>query len=80
MIPLNMEESGAITIVRHPNTRVSTSYTISDLDGRVCVNGWNYFMKKEDRLIIGDKVLMLLYPGDHGIYLFVYHVPENNYE
>ena len=76
VVPEDMEEYGAITIVGRPRSRVSSTYTISHIDGRVCVNKWNDFMKKEKHLVLGDKVLMLLYLGDHGIYLFVFHVPD----
>ena len=74
VVPEEMEEYGAITIVYHPHSTVSSTYTISDIDGHVCVNKWNEFMKKEKLLLLGQKVLMLLYLGDHGIYLFVSHV------
>jgi hypothetical protein len=76
VVPQDMAEYGAITIVCHPNTRVSSTYTISDIDGRVCVNKWNELMMKEKLLVIGEKVMMLLYLGNHGIYLFVSHVPD----
>ena len=76
VVPEEMEEYGAITIVCHPHSTVSSTYTISDIDGHVCVNKWNEFMKKEKLLLLGQKVLMLLYLGDHGIYLFVSHVPD----
>lgn len=76
VVPEEMEEYGAITIVYHPHSTVSSTYTISDIDGRVSVNKWNEFMKKEKILLLGQKVLMLLYLGDHGIYLFVSHVPD----
>ena len=76
VVPQDMAEYGAINIVCHPNTRVSSTYTILDIDGCVCVNKWNEFMKKEKILLLGRKVLMLLYLGDHGIYLFVSHVPD----
>ena len=72
VVPEEMEEYGAITIVCHPHSTVSSTYTIA----RVCVNKWNEFMKKEKILLLGRKVLMLLYLGDHGIYLFVSHVPD----
>jgi hypothetical protein len=71
-----MDEFGAITIVFHPRTRVSSMYTISDDDGRVCVNKWDIFMAKEKQLELGHKLLMVLYLGDHGTYLFVSHVPD----
>ena len=73
-----MDEEGVVTLVCHPNTRLSSTYTISTdkHDKRVCVNKWDKFMKMETKLKIGDKVLMILHVGDHGIYLFVSHVPD----
>ena len=76
VVPEEMEEYVAITIVYNPHSTVSSTYTISDIYGRFCVNKWNEFMKKENLLLLGQKVLMLLYLGDHGIYLFVSHVPD----
>jgi hypothetical protein len=40
------------------------------------MNKWDKFMKMEPMLKIGHKVLMILQLGDHGIYLFVSHVPD----
>jgi hypothetical protein len=60
VFPEDMDEYGTITIVCHPHTNVSSTYTISDIDGRVCLNKWNEFMKKEKLLVLGHKVLMLL--------------------
>jgi hypothetical protein len=71
-----MNEFGAITIVFHPSTRVSSTYTISDDDGHVCVNKWDIVMENEDQLELGHKLLMVLYLGDHGTYLFISHVPD----
>lgn len=73
-----MDEEGAITLVCHPNTRLSSTYTISNdnQDKRVCVNKWDKFMKMEPTLKMGHKVLMILHLGDHGIYLFVSYVPD----
>ena len=78
LIPDGMQAEGAITLVCDPNTRLSSTYTISadEHDGRVCINRWDKFMKMEKDLKEGHKLLMILYIGDHGIYLFVSHVPD----
>lgn len=78
IVPEDMAEEGAITLVCHPKTRLSSTYTIStdEHDKRLCVNRWDKFMKMEKKLKIGHKLLMVLYLGDHGIYLFVSHVPD----
>jgi hypothetical protein len=76
LIPETMEKSGTITICCHPKTEVTSTYTISELDGRMCVSGWKEFMTKENHLKIGDKMLFLLYLGTEGLYLFATHVPE----
>ena len=71
-----MEINGTITIVCHPNTEVRSTYSISVLDGRMCISGWKEFMAKERHLKKGDKMLFLLYQGTEGMYLFATHVPE----
>ena len=78
LIPEGMTEIGAITLVCDPKTRLSSSYTISadENDGRMCINRWDNFMKSEANLKEGHKLLMILYIGDHGNYLFVSHVPD----
>ena len=58
-----MEEYGAITIVCHPHSTVSSTYTISDIDGRVCVNKWNEFMKKEKNLDVRTEGADVAVPG-----------------
>ena len=75
-IPDNMEKNVPITIVCHPKTEVTSTYSISELDGRLCVSGWKEFMAKEKHLKKGDKMLFLLYLGTEGLYLFASHVPE----
>lgn len=78
LVPDTMEEYGDITIVRHPDTKVKTSYTISEDDhGRVTINGWKEFMDKEPNLGIGHKMLFILYLGfESGAFLFVFHIPD----
>ncbi|KAM0848630.1 hypothetical protein ACQ4PT_054253 [Festuca glaucescens] len=78
IVPEDMDEEGAITLVCHPNMRLSSTYTIShdNQDKRVCVNKWDKFMKMEPTLKMGHKVLMILHLGDHGIYLFVSYMPD----
>ncbi|KAM0849735.1 hypothetical protein ACQ4PT_053533 [Festuca glaucescens] len=76
LLPIDMEQSGEIIIVSHPHVRVATNYTISIDDGRACINGWELFMDLVPALVIGQKVLMMLYLGENGIYLFVCHVPQ----
>lgn len=76
LIPAQMEKNGTITIVCHPRTEVTSTYSISELDGRMCVSGWKEFMAKENHLKMGHKMLFLLYLGTEGLYLFATHVPE----
>ena len=73
-----MALSGDITLVRDPTTRLSSTYSTSpdENDGRVCINRWDKFMAHEAKLEIGHKLLMMLYLGDHGTYLFVSHIPD----
>ena len=77
----NMEPSGPITNVCHPNTKVSTTYSINVIDdGRLCANSWDVFMKKKRQVVVGHKLLLLLYLGDKGVFLFVSHVPAVDIE
>jgi hypothetical protein len=74
-----MGASGGITIVRHPDTKMKTSYSTSksNSDNRVTINGWKAFMQKENTLKIGDKMLFMLYVGiTSEPYLFVSHIPD----
>jgi len=74
-VPQELEEYGCVTIVRHPHTAVKGTYSISTSDGRLSVGGWKEFMKKENVFQLGDKVLLLLYSGNQGLFLFVTDVP-----
>lgn len=70
-----MEESGDITIAS-PEATLETTYSIStNDDGRACINGWDVFMADVPALVVGEKVLMMLYLGNNGTFLFVCHVP-----
>lgn len=71
-----MDQYGAITIVCHPHTYVRTTYRISRDDGRLSINEWVDFIRKERRLVMGDVLLMMLYLGDKGLFLFVSDVPK----
>ena len=74
-----MEATGDITLVRDQafrHTRLSSTYSTSTDDGRLCINRWDKFMAQEHDLKEGNKLLIILYLGDHGTYLFVSHVPN----
>ena len=75
VVPEDMPSSGDITLVFHPHTVVKGSYMISDYDGRVSVNGWNKLINKKMNLKIEDNMLLFLYLGNSGGFLFVYKVP-----
>ena len=75
ILPLDMPQSGAIMVVYHPSVKMHATYTISTDDGRACINGWdNFVYEVRHLLVVGQKVLMLLYTVDHGLYLFVRHI------
>ena len=81
VLPPNMDVSGPITIVCHPKTKLSTTYSINVIDdGRLCANSWDVFMAKESQFVVGQKLLLLLYLGDKGVFLFVSHVPAVDIE
>ena len=73
-----MEKTGEIILVSHPDVRVATNYTISQDDGRACINAWDIFRPMVPALEVGQKVLMMLYLGRNGNYVFVCHVPHIN--
>ena len=76
ILPLDMPQFGVIAIVYHPSVKMQTTYTISTDDGRACINGWDNFVHEVRKvLVIGQKVLMLLFTGDYGLYLFIRHIP-----
>ena len=70
-----MAAFGRITIIGHPDAELNTSYTLSELDGRISVNGWKKFMKQRQRQI-GQKMLFMIYIGNAGNFLFVSDDPE----
>ena len=74
MVHDGMYDSGNITIVCHPYSKVRSTYTISPDDGRILVNGWKEFMEKEDTLRIGDTMLFMLYHGNKGAFLFASYI------
>ncbi len=78
LLPQDMALSGGITLIGNFGTRMTSTYSTSpdENDGRVCINIWDKFMAKEAKLEIGHKLLMMLYLGDHGTYLFVSHIPD----
>jgi hypothetical protein len=77
VLPPGLEERGEITIVCRAWTKVQSTYTISTTYGRICISGWKKFMEKEKKsLVVGNKVLMQLWLGNRGLFLFVSLIPE----
>jgi hypothetical protein len=78
LLPQDMALSGGITLIGNFGTRMTSTYNTSpdENDGRVCINRWDKFMAHEAKFEIGHKMLMMLYLGDHGTYLFVFHIPD----
>jgi hypothetical protein len=72
-----LEVYGDITIVSTPHTKIQSTYAIAtNSDGRVCINGWKEFMEHEHYLRIGDMLLLLLWVGSEGVFLFVSYIGE----
>jgi hypothetical protein len=42
----------------------------------MCISGRKEFMEKEELLVFGDKVLMQPWLGNHGLFLFVFLIPQ----
>ena len=71
-----MEIFEDIILVSHPDARVATNYTISMDDGHACINAWDIFRPMVPFMEVGQRVLMMLYMGRNGNYLFVCRVPH----
>ena len=52
-VPQELEEFGFIAIVRHPNTVVKATYSISTSDGRLSVGGWKEFVGPVESRVCG---------------------------
>ena len=76
VLPEGLEPRDEITIVCRPFTVVHSTYALSPRDGRMCISGWKEFMEKEEFLQMGDKMLMMLWKANRGMFLFVSHIPN----
>ena len=65
-----------ITLVPANNAKVIARYCISRRNGTIQINKFSLLVAMHPYWKIGDTVLLMLYQGTGGLFLFIYEVPS----
>ena len=71
VVPELIPSAGPITLAIGQNKRVMSSYNISPINGTIFIHKWNAVMEIRPHLKTGDNVLLFMYEGIAGIFLFI---------
>ena len=75
-VPGSISRRGRITLVPANNAKVIARYCISRKNGTIQINKFSLLMAMHPYWKIGDTVLLMLYQGTGGIFLFIDEMPS----
>jgi hypothetical protein len=75
-VPGSISRRGRITLVPANNTKVIARYCISRKNGTIQINKFSPLVAMHPYWKIGDTVLLLLYQGTGGLFLFIDEMPS----
>jgi hypothetical protein len=75
-IPGSISRHGRITLVPANNAKVIARYYISHRNGTIQINKFLLLMAMHPYWKIGDTVLLMLYQGTRGLFLFIDEMPS----
>ena len=76
VVPGSISRSGRITLVPANNARVIARYCISRRNGTIQINKFSLLMAMHPYWKIGDTVLLMIYQGTGGLFLFIDEMPS----
>ena len=74
VVPELIPSAGPITLAIGQNKRVMSSYNLSPRNGTIINHKWNAVMEIRPQLKMGDNILLFLYEGTEGLFLFIEEV------
>jgi hypothetical protein len=75
-VPELISRRGRITLVPAKNAKVIARYCISRTNGTIQINRFSVVLAMHPHLKIGDTVILMLYEGTGGIFLFIDEMPS----
>ena len=76
VVPASVSQRGRITLVPANNTQVIARYCISRRNGTMQINKFSLVVTMHPYWKIGDTVLLMLYQGTGGLFLFIDEMPS----
>ena len=75
-VPRSISRRGRITLAPANNTKVIARYCISSRNGTIQINKFSLVVAIHPYWKIGDTVLLMLYQGTGGLFLFIDKMPS----
>ena len=75
-VPGSISRRGRITLVPANNAKVIARYCISRRNGTIKINKFSLLVAMHPYWKIGDTVLLMLYQGTGGLFLFIDEMPS----
>ena len=75
-VPGSISRRGRITLVRANNAKVIARYCISRRNGTMQINKFSLVVAMHPYWKMGDTVLLMLYQGTGGFFLFINKMPS----
>ena len=75
-VPGSISGHGQITLVPTNNAKVIARYCISRKNGTIQIKKFSLLMAMHPYWKIGDTVLLMLYQGTGGLFLFIDEMPS----
>ena len=75
-VPGSISRRGRITLVPANNAKVIARYCISRKNGTIQINKFSLLVAMHPYWKIGNTVLLLLYQGTGGLFLFIDEMPS----
>ena len=75
-VPGQISRRGRITLVPANNAKVIARYCISHKTGTIQINKFSLLMAMHPYWKIGDTVLLMIYQGTGGLFLFIDEMPS----
>lgn len=76
VVPGSISRRGRITLVPANNAKVIARYCISRKNGTIQINKFSLLVAMHPYWKIGDTVLLMLYQGTGGLFLFIDEMPS----
>ena len=71
VVPELIPSTGPITLAIGQNNKVMSTYILGPRNGSIIIHKWYLVMEIRPQLKMGDNILLYLYEGTEGPFLFI---------